>query len=165
MEKKKKSNVVKELDNLVEEMESRGGRFLGFYFNDLENTCTIALTDEQFDNELCAGLASLLHMALEGEGNEGMVRLTDIILNALLLVKKSASEVSMSYMVKLLTDFSEELKGINSELESFITDNTEHNCGNCEYMRTCNEKEAIAYRKVHGIPRPKKNKGHKVNIN
>ena len=164
MEKKKNLNVIKELDNLVEKMESRGGRFLGFYFNDLENTCSVALTDEQFDHELCAGLASLLQMALEGDGNERMSRLTDIILNAILLIKKSASEASMNYMVKLLTDFTEELKGINSELENFIADNTEHNCGNCEDLRTCNEEQAIKYRKEHGIPRPKK-KGRNVPIN
>ena len=164
MEKKKNSNVIKELDNLVKKMESRGGRFLGFYFNDLENTCFVALTDEQFDKELCAGLASLLHMALEGDGNEGMSRLTDIILNALLLIQKSATEGSIDFMVKLLNDFSEELKGINSELENFIADNAEHNCGNCEDMRTCNEEQAIKYRKEHGIPRPKK-KGHKIPIN
>jgi nitrogen fixation-related uncharacterized protein len=38
-------------------------------------------------------------------------------------------------------------------------------CDECELNRVCDDEKAIAYRKAHGIPRPKKGKGRKVNVN
>lgn len=38
-------------------------------------------------------------------------------------------------------------------------------CGDCELMRACDKKKAIEYRKAHKIPRPKKGKGRKVDVN
>jgi radical SAM protein with 4Fe4S-binding SPASM domain len=63
----------------------------------------------------------------------------------------------------------EMLKGV-AEKAGLLDDNDnnvdeEEDCGDCELMKVCNGEQAIAYRKAHGIPRPKKGKGHKVNIN
>lgn len=60
------------------------------------------------------------------------------------------------------------LKGI---LEDELLNNDDDNekivedCDGCELIKTCNEEKAIKYRKAHGIPKPKKGKGKKVNVN
>lgn len=41
----------------------------------------------------------------------------------------------------------------------------DEDCENCELVKTCNLNAAIKYRKAHGIPRPKKGKVRKVDVN
>jgi hypothetical protein len=41
----------------------------------------------------------------------------------------------------------------------------DEDCGNCELVKTCNLNAAVKYRKEHGIPRPKKGKVRKVDVN
>jgi hypothetical protein len=85
-----------------------------------------------------------------------MDRVTHIILEALKLVQKSKSIAGL----KLATEM---LKGV-AEKAGLLDDRDEDGCGDCELMRTCNEEAAVKYRKAHGIPRPKKGKGHKVDV-
>lgn len=56
------------------------------------------------------------------------------------------------------------LEGV-AEKAGLLNDDDEEDCGGCELMRVCDEDRAIEYRKAHGIPRPKKGKSRKVDVN
>ena len=58
------------------------------------------------------------------------------------------------------------LEAITQKIKHLNEIDGDDDCSNCELNRTCNDDDAIAYRKAHGIPRPKKGgKARKVNVN
>jgi hypothetical protein len=126
------------------------------YVNDKEKELSVLATGENDKNIICT-IAAILETSLTGEGDEGMDRVTHIILEALKLVQTSKSIAGLKLAAEML-------KGV-AEKAGLVDDKDEENCGDCELMKVCNEEQAIAYRKAHGIPRPKKGKGHKVNVN
>ena len=153
--KTKEFNVTKELEKIAQKMTNDATLF-AIYVNDKEKELSVLTTGEDDKNIICS-IAAILETSLTGHGDEGMDRVTHIILEALKLVQTSKSIAGL----KLATEM---LKGV-AEKAGLLNDEDEEGCGDCELMKVCNEKEAIEYRKAHGIPRPKKGKGHKVNVN
>ena len=153
--KTKEFNVTKELEKIAQKMTNDATLF-AIYVNDKEKELSVLTTGED-DKDIICSIAAILETSLTGHGDDGMDRVTHIILEALKLVQTSKSIAGL----KLATEM---LKGV-AEKAGLLDDEDENDCGDCELMKVCNEKEAIEYRKAHGIPRPKKGKGHKVNVN
>lgn len=153
--KTKEFNVTKELEKIAQKMTNDATLF-AIYVNDKEKELSVLTTGED-DKDIICSIAAILETSLTSKGDEGMDRVTHIILEALKLVQTSKSIAGL----KLATEM---LKGV-AEKAGLLDDEDEEGCGVCELMKVCNEKEAIEYRKAHGIPRPKKGKGHKVNVN
>ena len=153
--KTKEFNVTSELEKIAQKM-SNDDTLFAIYVNDKKKELS-ALTTGEDDNEIICTIAALLETSLTGNGDEGMDRVTHIILEALKLVQMSKSIAGL----KLATEM---LKGV-AEKAGLLDDEDEDGCGDCELMKVCNEEQAIAYRKAHGIPRPKKGKGRKVDVN
>ena len=153
--KTKEFNVTSELEKIAQKMTNDATLF-AIYVNDKEKELSVLTTGEDNKNIICT-IAAILETSLTGHGDEGIDRVTHIILEALKLVQTSKSVAGL----KLATEM---LKGV-AEKAGLLEDEEEDGCGDCELMKVCNEEQAIAYRKAHGIPRPKKGKGHKVNVN
>jgi len=153
--KAKRFNVTRELEKIAQEM-SNDETLFAIYVNDKKKELS-ALTTGEDDKDIVCTIAAILETSLTGNGDEGMDRVTHIILEALKLVHTSKSIAGL----KLATEM---LKGV-AEKSGLLDDEDEGGCGDCELMRVCNEQDAIEYRKTHGIPRPKKSKGRKVVVN
>ena len=153
--KTKEFNVTRELGKIAQEMSNDENLF-AIYVNDKKKELSVLTTGDD-DKDIICTIAAILETSLTGEGGEGMDRVTHIILEALKLVQTSKSFAGL----KLATEM---LKGV-AEKAGLFNDEDEEGCGNCELIKVCNEEQAIAYRKAHGIPRPKKGKGRKVNVN
>ena len=153
--KTKEFNVTKELEKIAQKM-SNDETLFAIYVNDKKKELSVLATGEDDEDIVCT-IAAILETSLTGNGDEGMDRVTHIILEALKLVQTSKSIAGL----KLATEM---LKGV-AEKAGLLDDDDKEGCGDCELMKVCNEEQAIAYRKAHGIPRPKKGKGHKVNVN
>ena len=154
--KTKEFNVTSELEKIAQKMNDNYEALFAIYVNDKEEELSVLTTGENEKNIICT-IAAILETSLTGHGDEGMNRVTHIILEALKLVQTSKSIAGL----KLATEM---LKGVAGKA-GLLNDEDEEDCGDCELMKVCNDEQAIAYRKAHGIPRPKKGKGHKVNIN
>ena len=153
--KTKEFNVTSELEKISQKM-SNDETLFAIYVNDKEKELSVLTTGENDKNIICT-IAAILETSLTGKGDEGTDRTTHIILESLKLVQTSKSIAGL----KLATEM---LKGV-AEKAGLLDDDDEEDCGDCELMKVCNEEQAIAYRKAHGIPRPKKGKGRKVNVN
>lgn len=153
--KTKEFNVTSELEKIAQKT-SNDDTLFAIYVNDKKRELSVLTTGED-DKDIICSIAAILETSLIGEGDEGMDKVTHIILKALKLVQASKSIAGL----KLATEM---LKGV-VEKARLLDDDDEEGCGDCELMKVCNEEQAIAYRKAHGIPRPKKGKGHKVEIN
>jgi len=153
--KTKEFNVTKELEKIAQKMTNDATLF-AIYVNDKEKELSVLTTGEDDKNIICT-IAAILETSLTGKGDEGMDRVTHIILEALKLVQTSKSIAGL----KLATEM---LKGV-AEKAGLLDNEDEESCGDCELVRVCNEQDAIEYRKAHGIPRPKKGKSRKVNVN
>ena len=153
--KAKEFDVTKELEKIAQKM-SNDETLFSIYVNDKKKELSVLKTGEDDKNIVCT-IAAILETSLTGQGDEGMDSVTHIILEALKLVQTSKSIAGF----KLATEM---LKNASKKADSVDNDN-EEDCGGCELMRVCNEQEAIKYRKAHGIPRPKKGKGRKIDVN
>lgn len=153
--KAKGFNVTRELEKIAQEM-SNDDTLFAIYVNDKKEELATLTTEEDDKNIICA-IAAILETSLTGKGDEGMNRVTHIILEALKLVQASKSIAGFKLATEMLKVVAEE--------SGLPDDEDEDGCGDCELMRVCNEQDAIEYRKAHGIPRPKKGKGRKVDVN
>ena len=153
--KTKGFNATSELEKIAQKM-SNDETLFAIYVNDKKKELSVLTTGEDDKNIICT-IAAILVTSLTDNGDEGMDRVTYIILEALKLVQTSKSIAGL----KLATEM---LKGV-AEKAGLLDDNDEEDCSDCELMRVCDEKKAIEYRKAHGIPRPKKGKGRKVDVN
>ena len=153
--KAREFNVAKELEKIAQEM-SNDETLFAIYVNDKKEELSV-LTKGDDDKDIVCTIAAILETSLTGNGNEGMDRVTHIILEALKLVHTSKSIAGLKLAIEML-------KGV-AEKSGLLDDEDEDGCGDCELMRVCNEQDAIEYRKAHGIPRPKKSKGRKVVVN
>ena len=154
--KTKEFNVTSELEKIAQKMSDDNETLFAIYVNDKKEELSVLTTGEDDKNIICT-LAAILETSLTGHGDEGMDRVTHIILEALKLVQTSKSIAGL----KLATEM---LRGV-AEKAGLLNDDDEEGCGDCELVRVCNEQDAIEYRKAHGIPRPKKGKGRKVDVN
>ena len=152
--KTKEFDVTKELEKIAKKA-SNDDTLFAIYVNEKTKDLSVLTAGEDNNNIICA-IAAILKMSLTGHGDEGMDITTHIILEALKLVQTSNSIAGLKLATEMLKGVAEKAGLLNDE---------EEGCGDCELMKVCNEKEAIEYRKAHGIPRPKKGKGHKVNVN
>ena len=153
--KTKGFNATSELEKIAKEM-SNDETLFAIYVNDKKEELSL-LTTGKDDKDIICIIAAILETSLTGEGDECMDRVTHIILEALKLVQTSKSIAGL----KLATEM---LKSV-AEKAGLLDDDDEEDCGDCELMRVCDEKKAIEYRKAHKIPRPKKGKGRKVDVN
>lgn len=162
--KTKDFNVEKELEKIAKGMGENETLF-AIYLNEDEKDVCVFTTGDDDTNIICT-FAAMLELSLKGKGDEGMDRVTNIILEALKMVQASHSIAGLKLATALLKGILEKDGLLNNddddEDEEIVED-----CENCEFMRECNNDSAIKYRKEHGIPRPKKNKkgGRKVEIN
>ena len=154
--KTKEFNVTSELEKIAQKMSNNETLF-AIYVNDNERDLSVLTTGEDDKNIICT-IAAILKTSLTGKGDEGMDRVTHIILDALKLVQASKSIAGLKLAAELLKSVVEK-SGLVDDGDQ------EEDCGDCELMKVCNEEQAIAYRKAHGIPRPKKGKGRKIDVN
>lgn len=157
--KTKEFNVTKELEKIAQKM-SNDETLFAIYVNDKKKELS-ALTTGEDDKDIVCTIAAILETSLTGKGDEGMDRVTHIILEALKLVQTSKSIAGLKLATEMLKGVAEKV-GLHDKDDNDIDD--DENCGNCKLMKVCNEVQAIAYRKAHGIPRPKKGKGRKVDV-
>jgi len=153
--KTKEFNVTRELEKIAQKMSDDETLF-AIYVNDNERDLSV-LTPVEDDKNIICTIAAILETSLTGKGDEGMDRVTHIILEALKLVQASKSIAGLKIAAEMLKSVVEK--------SGLVDDDKEDDCGDCELMKVCNEEQAIAYRKAHGIPRPKKGKSRKVDVN
>ena len=161
--KTKGFNVTSELEKIAQKMSDDDTLF-AIYVNDKKKDLSVLTTGED-DKEIICTIAAILETSLIGKGDEGMDRVTHIILEALKLVQASHSIAGLKFDTEMLKGIigGEGLLDDDDESDDDDVDE-EEDCENCELVKTCHLAEAIKYRKAHGIPRPKKGKGHKVNV-
>ena len=162
--KTKKFNVLSELEKIHDKMNDNGTLFAIYENEEFELSIFEKSKDET--SVVCI-IAAILAASLTGKGDKGSDRVTHIIVEALKLVQKHSSIASLKLSTELLKGIAEEMELLSDKYDDHDCDyeNIENECEDCELMRVCNEKEAIEYRKTHGIPRPKKGKGRKINVN
>jgi hypothetical protein len=147
---------IKELCELMDEDE----KF--FFFRKKGNAVNIALpsSSEKNDDRVSAALSSVIEAYFLDKGDEGIDRLSEIIVSSV----EALIGVSPLAGAKLTSRFAKAaLLGMKMTLDR-IKDLDEDNddeegvedCENCEFMRTCENEDAVKYRKTHGIPKPKK---------
>ena len=154
--KTKEFNVDKELERIAKNLSNEETLF-AIYVNDKTGDMSILTTGEG-DANIVSAFAAILEMSLTNKGDEGMDRVTNIILTALKLVQTSHSIAGL----KIATEM---LKGMLEKGGILNNDDDDEDCEGCEFVKSCDSESAIKYRKEHGIPRPKKGKGRKVNVN
>jgi hypothetical protein len=158
--KTKKFNVTSELEKIAQKM-SNDETLFAIYVNDKKKELSVLTTGEDDKNIICT-IAAILETSLTGHGDEGMDRVTHIILEALKLVQTSKSIAGLKLATEMLKGIVEKAGLLDDEDDGV---DEEEDCGDCELMKVCNEEQAIAYRKAHGIPRPKKGKARNVDVN
>ena len=157
----KKFKFEKELEKLAQKMSD--DEILLMIHGNVKNgdLSILAVDDEEYGKNLVCVIAAIIETSLTGQGDKGLNRVTRIILDALKLVQGSDNPVAG---LRLATEM---LDGVAQKVKSSLEESEEEvDCANCELNRTCNDDDAIAYRKAHGIPRPKKGgKARKINVN
>ena len=159
--KTKEFKVESELERIAKNLSNEETLF-AIYVNDKTGDLSILTTGEG-DANIVSALAEILEMSLTNKGDEGMDRVTKIIITALKLVQGSHSIAGLKLATEMLKGILEdELLNNNDDDEKIVED-----CDGCELIKTCNEEKAIKYRKAHGIPKPKKVRkgGRKVDVN
>jgi len=166
--KTKEKEIQKKIKELCELM-GEDDKF--FFFRKNGNIVDIALpsASEKNDNRVSAALSSVIEAHFLNKGNEGIDRLSEIIVDSI----EALIGVSPLAGAKLTSRFaSAALLGMKMTIDKLSdddddADNEEEDCENCEFLKTCENEAAIKYRKEHHIPKPKKNKkgGRKVNVN
>jgi len=166
--KTKDKEIQKKIKELCELMDENDKFFI---FRKNGNVVDIALPHESNidDNRVSAALASVIESHFIDKGNEGIDRLSEIIVDSI----EALIGVSPLAGAKLTSRFaSAALLGMKMTIDKLSdddddADNEEEDCENCEFLKTCENEAAIKYRKEHHIPKPKKNKkgGRKVNVN
>lgn len=159
--KTKGFNVGNELEKIAKKIGDNETLFAIYLNEDEKNVCVLTTGDD--DTNIICAFAAMLELSLKGKGDEGMDRVTNIILEALKMVQASHSIVGL----KLATEL---LKGIlvkDGLLNNDDEEDEDEDCKNCEFLKKCDNDAAIKYRKEHHIPRPKKGKngGRKVDVN
>ena len=163
--KTKEKEIQKKIKELCELMDE-DDKF--FFFRKKGDIVDIALpsASEENDNRVSAALASVIEKHFLDKGDEGIDRLSEIIVDSI----EALVGVSPLAGAKLTSRFAKAaLLGMKMAIDKLSDDDDDEeiveDCENCEFMRECNNESAIKYRKEHGIPRPKKGKGRKVDVN
>lgn len=164
--KVKNDLVEKKIDELCDAF-GNDDDFLVFRMSGkLVNIALPSKKKKMSNGSVSAALAAVMERyLLEDCNDEGVARLSEIIIGAVEAIigvspagGKLASRFAKAAILGM--EFSiDRLKELHKDIEE--------DCGDCEYMRTCDNENAIKYRKANGIPRPKKNKKdeRKVDVN
>lgn len=158
--KTKEKEIEKKINELCELM-GEDDKF--FFFRKKGNVVDIALpsASEENDNRVSAALSSIIEAHFLGKGNEGVDRLSEIIVDSI----EALIGISPLAGVKLTARFTKAaLLGMKMTLDKIKDLDEDEDCENCEFLKKCDNDVAIKYRKEHHIPRPKKG-GRKVEIN
>ena len=149
MKEQKKSNTAKAVENLFENL-GKGETLLVLHDNCEE--MGVGYTDK---GSVTSTIAAIIAMSLQHRGeNESFDNLTDIILDAVKLVRQTPV-VGLELVHRELKDAIEDWKGAdNADTE----EEEEHPCEGCVDILTCMDDDAIDYRKKHHLPKPKKGK-------
>jgi len=160
--KTKEKEIQKKIKELCELM-GKDDKF--FIFRKNGNVVDIALPHESNvdDNRVSAALASVIEAHFLDKGNEGVDRLSEIIVDSV----EALIGVSPLAGAKLAARFAKAaLLGMKMTIDKLPDyDDDDEDCEGCEFVKSCDSESAIKYRKEHGLPRPKKGKGKKVNVN
>ena len=161
--KTKEKEIQKKIKELCELM-GKDDKF--FIFRKNGNVVDIALPHESNvdDNRVSAALASVIEAHFLEKGNEGVDRLSEIIVDSI----EALIGVSPLAGAKLAARFAKaSLLGMKMTIDKFSDDeeDDDEDCEGCEFVKSCDSESAIKYRKEHGLPRPKKGKSKKVNVN
>ena len=166
--KTKEKEIQKKIKELCELMDE-DDKF--FFFRKKGNVVDIALpsASKENDNRVSAALSSVIEAHFLDKGNEGADRLSEIIIDSI----EALVAVSPLAGAKLTSRFAKAallgMKMTLDEIKDFDDDDEDEDdvedCENCEFLKTCENESAIKYRKEHGIPKPKKGKRRKVNVN
>ena len=168
--KTKEKEIQKKIKELCELMED-DDKF--FFFRKKGNIVDIALpsASEENDNRVSAALSSVIEAHFLDKGNEGIDRLSEIIVDSIeALIGQSplaGAKLTSRFAKAALLGMKMKLDKINDFDEDYEDEDDAEDCENCEFLKTCENELAIKYRKEHGIPKPKKNRkgGRKVEIN
>lgn len=153
--KTKEKEIQKKIKELCELM-GEDDKF--FFFRKKGNVVDIALpsASEENDNRVSAALSSVIEAHFLDKGNEGVDRLSEIIVDsieALIGVSPSAGAKLTSRFAKAaLIGMKMALDKIN-DLDEDDDDDVE-DCENCDNMKDCPLPQAIKYRKANHIPAP-----------
>jgi len=160
--KTKDFNVGNELEKIAKKIGENETLFAIYLNEDEKNVCVLTTGDD--DTNIICAFAAMLELSLKGKGDEGMDRVTNIILEALKMVQASHSIAGLKLATELLKGILVKDGLLNNDDED---DEIVEDCENCALIRTCDNDHAIKYRKEHHIPRPKKGKngGRKVDVN
>ena len=163
--KTKDFNVENELEKIAKKISDNATLFAIYLNEDEKDVCVLTTGDD--DTNIICTFAAILELSLKGKGDEGMDRVTNIIIEALKMVQASHSIAGLKLATALLKGILEKDGLLKDNDDDEEDDEIVEDCENCEFMRECNNDSAIKYRKEHGIPRPKKNKkgGRKVDEN
>jgi hypothetical protein len=163
--KTKDFNVGKELEKIAQKIGENETLFAIYLNEDEKDVCVLTTGDD--DKNIICTFAAMLELSLKGKGDEGMDRVTNIIIEALKLVQTSHSIAGLKLATELLKGILEKDGLLNDDDDDEDDEETVEDCENCKFLKTCNHKDAVKYRKEHGIPKPKKNKkgGRKVDVN
>ena len=161
--KTKEKEIQKKIEELCELM-GKDDKF--FIFRKNGNVVDIALpsASEENDNRVSAALSSVIEAHFLDKGNEGVDRLSEIIVDSI----EALIGVSPLAGAKLTSRFAKAaLLGMKMTIDKLSDDDEDddEDCEGCEFVKSCDSESAIKYRKEHGLPRPKKGKGKKVNVN
>ena len=163
--KTKEKEIQKKIKELCELM-GEDDKF--FFFRKKGNTVDIALPNpsEENDNRVSAALSSVIEEHFLNKCNEGVDRISEIIVDSIEALFGASPLVG----TKLSSRFAKAaLIGMKMTIDKLSNDDSDEDdvedCENCEFLKTCENEAAIKYRKEHGIPKPKKGKGRKVNVN
>lgn len=152
MKEQKKSNTAKAVKNLFENL-GKNETLLVLHDNNVDEL-GVGYTNKR---SVTASIASIIAMSLQYRGkNESFDNLTDIILDAVKLVRQTPV-VGLELVHRELKDAISDWKGTHKEEDK----EEEHPCEGCADILTCMDDDAIDYRKKHHLPKPKKGKKSK----
>jgi hypothetical protein len=152
MKEQKKSNTAKAVKNLFENLGENETLFV--LHDDDVYEIGIGYTKKK---TVTSTIAAIIATSLQNRGeNESFDNLTDIILDAVKLVRQTPV-VGLELIHRELMDAIEEWKGTHEEEGK----EEEHPCEGCADILTCMDDDAIDYRKKHHLPKPKKGKKSK----
>lgn len=153
----------KEIQEKIKELcELMGEDDKFFFFRKKGNVVNIALpsASEENDSRVSAALSSIIEAHFLNKGNEGVDRLSEIIVDsieALIGISPLAgAKLTARFAKAALLGMKMTLDKIKDVDEDDDDEDGVEDCENCEFMRICDHDDAIKYRKKHGIPKPKK---------
>lgn len=167
--KTKEKEIQKKIEELIEAFGDND-RFILFHKSG--NNVNIALPDgvHVTDGHVSASIAAIIEAHLLGKGDDGIARFSEIIMDAieaLIGMSPKAGEKLISRFEKaVLIGMKMTLDKLSNDDDDEDGEETVEDCENCKFLKTCNHKDAVKYRKEHGIPKPKKGKkgGRKVDV-